>query len=182
MTVPRGSRWLLRPFSLKGRDTRSDFAKAALPAYVLMFFSLALPGIVTRYHLAIGLPGTLGPWAVAVTYVPPLLTLAALLPTFAGLARRLHDLGRSARMAAVLVFGPPVLVWLPWLFAVLFLNVIHPQQGIADDGRGIGSAILGVALFLGTLLASLVAQVVIGLRPSQSGPNKYGPNPHEVTP
>jgi uncharacterized membrane protein YhaH (DUF805 family) len=100
---------------------------------------------------------------------------------FFALVRRLQDLGYSARWA-VAMYLAPVLAFLIPLALAMASFVIWPNTGLSDDGRGIGSAIIGVYLFFASLAVNFLIVIILCFRPSQPGPNRYGPNPHEVFP
>ncbi len=80
------------------------------------------------------------------------------------------------------MYVAPVLAFLIPLVVALASFVIWPKTGLSDDGRGLGSAIIGAYLFLASLAVNFFIVVVLCFRPSQPGPNRYGPNPNEVSP
>ena len=104
--------------------------------------------------------------------------LAALM--FTAITRRLHDLGYSARWAVAIYAAPVLSVILPIALMKRY-SVISPPTEISDDGRGIGSAFLAFYLMLLTLAIDLIVAIVLCFKPSQPGPNRYGPNPSEAS-
>lgn len=90
-------------------------------------------------------------------------TLLVMCPLLAVAVRRMHDIGRSGR----------------WLFAPLVFAAMGIAFG-AIFGKRLGqpaSIVAGCIMLFGFLLP-----LWWYTRPSQPGPNKYGPNPQEVTP
>lgn len=99
--------------------------------------------------------------------------LATLLPSLAVGWRRMHDTGR---MGIYLLYPVTILIGLG--FAASVLGGIGLDTVPALEGPGL------VALF-GVMILFLLSPFIVLywlLRPSEPGPNAYGPNPHEVTP
>lgn len=112
-----------------------------------------------------------------IALVPAARGLAFLVPLWPLLAlsvKRLHDLGRPARLAAV-----PFAVILAGLviqlcyFAVLAYFVI--AQSAALDVLSVMVWVVAVNLLAAVL--NLIYLLWIGLLPGQKGPNAYGPDP-----
>jgi uncharacterized membrane protein YhaH (DUF805 family) len=111
--------------------------------------------------------------------VAAVFSLAVLLPHLAVTWRRLHDTGRSGFYALL-----PLLLMMS-AFAVLVFGI-----GIASSFQPGGS--LDILFTRATLLIVIPTVIILMVspllvlwwltRPSQPGPNEYGPNPHEVTP
>lgn len=99
-------------------------------------------------------------------------SLVTLLPSLAVTWRRLHDIGRSG-------------LWYPGLAIAIPLGI-----GLAGTGLGMLTAPLQSGLMatamqlfvLACIAGSMILLFVWLTRPSQIGPNQYGPNPHEVSP
>ncbi|MCA3438858.1 MAG: DUF805 domain-containing protein [Rhodobacter sp.] len=100
--------------------------------------------------------------------------------SFTVIARRLHDIGYSARWAVAMYLAPVLAILIPLAIAMASF-LIWPKTGLSDDGRGIGSAIIAVYLFLASLAVNFFVVLVLCFWPSQPGPNRYGPNPNEVS-
>lgn len=81
-------------------------------------------------------------------------------PLFAVLSRRLHDIGKEAS----------------WIFVILFFVTAFVFIALKIGPSKHALNVLGAAAFLFTAIAFLYAT----LTKSQPGPNKYGPNPNEV--
>lgn len=93
-----------------------------------------------------------------------------LLPFTSAACRRLHDAGRTGLWIAV-----------PYCVLLLGIGLSLYDSEIANKGgdyAGLGGAIVGYGGFLLTAPFLLLAFAL----PSKSGPNRYGPNPREVTP
>lgn len=111
--------------------------------------------------------------------VQGLVGLALFVPHLAVSWRRMHDTGRNGLYALL-----PMLL-IAGAFGVLIFGI-----GIADlfasGGRlDILFTRLTLLMIIPTLLILIVSPLLVLwwlTRPSQPGPNAYGPNPHEVTP
>ncbi len=99
--------------------------------------------------------------------------VATLLPSLAAGWRRMHDTGR---MGLYLLYPVTIILGLGFVTSLL------GGTGLAQVPALEGPAML--ALFAVMILFLLSPFIVLYwlLRPSQPGPNAYGPNPHEVTP
>lgn len=99
--------------------------------------------------------------------------LATFLPSLAVGWRRMHDTGR---MGIYLLY--PVTIMIGLGFAMSLLDGFGLDTVSALEGPGL------VALFAVMILFLLSPFIVLYwlLRPSQPGPNAYGPNPNEVMP
>ena len=86
------------------------------------------------------------------------LLLVTFAPVFAALVRRAHDVGASGALVV----------------PVFLLFLIGPNLSFIFPVALVVAPILAVAAGIWLLL--------VASSPSKPGPNKYGPNPHEVTP
>ena len=104
-----------------------------------------------------------------------ILALLLFLPLLAVAVRRFHDVGLSGWVLAAL--------WIAGFAGQFILELRRPIEVVESQD---GSTRLDFdEVFLSSMAVSLmviVSEIIICLLPSQSGPNKYGPNPHEVTP
>jgi uncharacterized membrane protein YhaH (DUF805 family) len=114
--------------------------------------------------------------AIGHEFVGPVVSLAMLLPTLAVSVRRLHDSGLTGW-------------WLLAPYAVSALGVVTCVAGLmtavgpfflghADSGDV--DAVLSIVLFaagFGLLLGAVVLNIILMVRGSTWGPNKYGPSP-----
>lgn len=172
-------------FRIAGRSPRREF----VPFAVLVVFLLVLSqlGRIPLFYSFVrshdGESDLLARFQFTAFVLPLVAALSLVLVAllFTAIARRLHDLGYSARWA-VAMYVAPVLAFLIPLVVALASFVIWPKTGLSDDGRGLGSAIIGAYLFLASLAVNFFIVVVLCFRPSQPGPNRYGPNPNEVSP
>lgn len=107
------------------------------------------------------------------TLIFPVLSLISILTAA---ARRLHDNGRSGHW----LFLPLLLLLLLFMITPVMLALFGQAQGQATIMTGFPALIvtyLALSIFLG-----LIAILFWLASPSQPGPNRYGPNPVEVTP
>jgi uncharacterized membrane protein YhaH (DUF805 family) len=100
--------------------------------------------------------------------------LVLLLPSVAVAVRRLHDSDLSGWWFLALVLGTVVGVTL-LLFRVI-IAFGDAFSGTSDTGSTATAALLAGAL---VFLATVVAGLVLMLRPSSPGPNRFGPRPLE---
>ena len=112
-------------------------------------------------------------------FLRPAFQLATLLPLLAVGWRRLHDSGRPGWYLLIPMFAL-LAVSTGMFFGVMgFLNMQNSYALMRGNG---GLMIIGLPLLAGIALLSAIGISLYWLtRPSQSMPNSYGPNPHEVT-
>lgn len=103
--------------------------------------------------------------------------LALVLPHFTAAWRRMQDTGRSG-----------IYVLLPSIVSLAALLTAAFGLGLADMASGrLDSLLTGATLLMliPLLILGLLSPLIVFLwlsRPSQTGTNSYGPNPHEVSP
>ncbi len=104
--------------------------------------------------------------------------LLTVLPFLAAGWRRMHDSGRSG-----LLFLYPLLV-LVGLFTIAMLTGSFGALMPGSDGTPPfqGPEAIIVSLMMAVMALTPLIFLWWLTRPSQPGPNSYGPNPHEVTP
>ncbi len=165
-----------------GRCPRAEYVP-----FVLFVLALGVANVAGRAALDFwfysGLRNSAGPdhydRYAALSYLSLLGDLVLAILLFSAIARRMHDTGHSARWAIAMYAAPVLFLVLPVALAMVSL-VIWPNTGIGDDGRGIGSAILGGLLFFATMAVNLIVVIWLCFKPSQPGTNPYGPNPSEA--
>lgn len=150
--------------------------RARRPEYWWFFLFVMLGGIVARL-IDGALFGFGAPDAPETRIVGPLFSLAMFLPLLAAGWRRMHDTGRPGWYLLI-----PMLISLAVLFLVGFKFAAYMGRG----GLGAGPGAMTPGMDAGPTLAAvlLVAQLVASIlilwwltRPSQKGPNDYGPEP-----
>ncbi|WP_375174505.1 DUF805 domain-containing protein [Pseudooceanicola sp.] len=106
-----------------------------------------------------------------------LFSLATLLPLLAVGWRRMHDTGRSG-----LYLLYPILVWVG-------IGTFASMAGVTGELMSGNFAaaftgLVGIIMIISILIAIFSPLIVIWwlTRPTQPGPNDYGPNPNEVSP
>lgn len=110
--------------------------------------------------------------------IAALWNLAATLPAFAVMGRRLHDVGWSAK----LMLGPILLgiVGLPFLIFGVGLENLETNDDVVASMEG---ALVGIALTLASAAWQLVLGITAAFVRGTQGPNRFGPrrlNPSDV--
>lgn len=116
--------------------------------------------------------------AIGVSFVGSLVGLALLVPTLAVSVRRLHDSDLSGwwLLAPIgLALGGVVL-----LVGGLASIVVSALVGNATGGSALTAGLVAAGGL--ALLASMIVDVVLMLRRSSAGPNRYGPFPGAPSP
>jgi len=105
-----------------------------------------------------------------------LFSLATFVPSISAAWRRMHDTGRSGLFALY-----PLIVMVGIGMFAGFLGAFDQAAsgGLAALFTGLGGIVLLAALLV--LMISPLLVLWWLTRPSQPGPNEYGPNPREVT-
>ncbi|GFE48835.1 hypothetical protein So717_05880 [Roseobacter cerasinus] len=149
-------------FTFSGRASRSEYWWFTLFAIAL---GLVASGLETFINAATDTPE--GPLILSGAA-----SLATLFPSLAVTWRRLHDIDRSGLWYPGLMLGIPLGSGL--LLAGIGMLLSQVQ------GLYVGATLQLITLAL--LGICLIILIVWLCKKSQPGPNKYGPNPHEVTP
>ncbi len=157
-----------RYFDFSGRAVRSEYWWFVL---FVLASNLALSAIEQMTWSA-------DPSGVEPTILTSMFALATLIPTLAVTARRLHDIGRSGWWQTLPYAAAPVSLAAAY---VLWLAIVAVADVAGAEPIPFLSSFLQLAA-LGVLGSSLLLLLWWLTRPSEPGPNKYGPNPHEVTP
>ncbi|SER82931.1 Uncharacterized membrane protein YhaH, DUF805 family [Tranquillimonas rosea] len=172
MTPQQAIRTCLRKYAtFSGRAPR--------PEYWWFFLFILVGNIVTGW-IDMALFGTAtapdgGQEGTSPAIVSAIFSLATLIPSLAAGWRRMHDTGRSG---LYLLYPLIVMVGLGTFGALMgMLGPVLGDGAIPSGLAGIGFAI-GIFVFL---ISPLLVLWWLA-RPSQPGPNDYGPNPREVTP
>ena len=110
--------------------------------------------------------------AVSTGPIASIFSLAILLPQLSVGWRRMHDTGRSG----LFLFYPLLVMIGIGIFLSLF-------GGIGAAESGAVAAPVAIITVLAMLVLAVSPLIVLWwlTRPSQSGQNEYGPNPHEVS-
>ncbi|WP_299968260.1 DUF805 domain-containing protein [uncultured Roseobacter sp.] len=191
MTLTESVRTCLRKyFTFSGRASRSEYWKFWLFWLIVMICLLALntaifgPTFEVEKQVVVAEDGTRSLNEIHHTSYHSgifgnVFALAVLVPGVAVACRRLHDVGRSGwwQLAPIvlLILGVVVSIlatlgWTALLEALRETGSVKVQLGL-----------FGLPIFL-AIFGSFLLLLIWLIRPSQPGPNKYGPNPNEVTP
>lgn len=164
-------------FTFSGRASRAEYWYFFLFILILSFIAQLIDW--TFFTSVVSVSSDTGSATVAHSSQPvqSVVSLAVFLPHLAVAWRRMHDTGRSGLYALL-----PMLMILGTVLVLFFGN------GLADQFYGNHS--LDVFFTRATLLVLIPAMIVLIVspllvlwwlsRPSQPGPNTYGPNPYEV--
>jgi uncharacterized membrane protein YhaH (DUF805 family) len=172
-------------FRMAGRSPRREF----VPFAVLILFLLVLSQIcqILLFYSFVrshdGESDLLARFQFN-SFVVPLvaalsLVLVALL--FTAIVRRLHDIGYSARWALAMYLGPVLALLVPFL-GTLVSYAGWPEFGPNDDLGCLTGVFAAALMLLASLGFNIFLLVRLCFRPSQPGPNRFGPNPNEVSP
>ena len=109
--------------------------------------------------------------------VSALFSLGTILPALAAAWRRMHDTGRSG----LFVLYPLIVIVGITSFVGMFAGFDVLSTGQFD---GLFSGLFGIILIFALIVLVLSPLIVLFwlTRPSQPGPNQWGPNPSEVSP
>lgn len=162
--------------TFSGRASRSEywwfFLFILLANIVLSILDMMLFGTGTS-------PAELAETGEQVTHdengpLSSLFSLATFLPMLAAGWRRMHDTGRSGLYLfypLIAMFGLSIFVW-----------VFGGDALAANDPAALFQGVFGIILILALCVIAISPFIVLFwlTRPSQPGPNHYGPNPYEV--
>ena len=173
--------------SISGRASRSEFWWFWL-AHVLLPLAMVF--------LALFAASVSGVLASVLFYGGVALYLATFLPTHSALVRRFHDTGRTGKYSILFVLSVAAVMAALYILVVFLANTLT-GGALEDPGAmlyilpgivAIDAIMLGVlfVFVLGPLLlVALIIFIFLAVMlsdPSQPNSNKFGPNPHEVTP
>lgn len=174
MTFSDAIRTCFRKYvTFSGRATRPEYWWFILFVIVGGIVAAALDGML------FGATTTqVGPNDVTIESNGPiasLFSLATIIPILAVGWRRMHDTGRSG-----LYLLYPILVWIGIASFASFAGVTGAL--FAGNFAAVFGGLVGVVMMISMIIAIFSPLIVIWwlTRPSQPGPNTYGPNPNEV--
>ncbi|KAF0677353.1 DUF805 domain-containing protein [Profundibacterium mesophilum] len=174
MTFTQSVAHVMRNYvTFSGRASRSEYWYFVLFAFLGAF----LLGLVDRAVFGTTLVET-GPGTARLEANGPLagiFSLLTLIPMIAAGWRRMHDTGRSG---LYLIY--PLIVMAGIFGFMTFMVGIGPMM--AGDYASIVAGASTVVMFVAAITLMISPLLVLWwlARPSQPGPNAYGPNPHEV--
>ncbi|KNG94389.1 DUF805 domain-containing protein [Pseudaestuariivita atlantica] len=160
-------------FTFSGRASRSEY---------WWFFLFLVLGSIVASILDSMIFGAVevdtGPGSVGVESNGPLgslFSLATFIPALAAGWRRMHDTGKSG-----LYLLYPLIVMIGIAVFAMFTGAFE-QMSTGDIGTAF-TGVLGIVLMIALVVLAISPLLVLWwlTRPSQPGPNEYGPNPHEV--
>lgn len=178
MTFTQAIRTCLSKYiTFSGRATRPEYWYFFLFLLIASFVASVIDW--TFFSTVVSVESATGSATAAYSAQPvqSLVSLALFLPHLAVAWRRMHDTGRSGLFAL-----------LPLVLTIAAGLVLLFGVGLADHFASHHS--LDIFLTRATLIVLIPTLIVLFVspllvlwwlsRPSQPGPNKYGPNPHEV--
>lgn len=157
--------------SFSGRATRAEYWYFFLFIAIVSFCASLVDQILFAPAQAVA-------DAAAESAVSPFLSvvsLAVFLPHLAVAWRRMHDSGRSG----LYVLFPAFLSSLVILIAIFGLGLADLTTGSLDTLLTSATLIILIPLIVIAILCPFLMLWWL-TRPSQPGPNPYGPNPHEA--
>ncbi len=173
--------------TFSGRATRPEFWKFILFLFLGIIACLIINSVLfgpeIEYELSLDAQGNPnGQPRQVIRYssgiVGNLFGLATLLPWLAVTWRRMHDSGRPGWLPFVPYLALSVFILAGVLSSLGPANTVEQLQATGQATAPVSgwlAAIIAV-LFLGTLILNTYWLT----RPSDPGPNRFGPNPHEV--
>lgn len=157
-------RWL----SVRGRIGRGRFWLAHLLPVIAIALATALPSVLADRAAKGDVPPDPG--------LLPFLNLLLVWPLLAGMAKRLHDRGRTG--AWLLAFaGLPTL---PWFFLAAVFAGASAQGAWQIEALAFALVAGGLGLALAGLLLWLLVEILV--LPGMPGPNLHGPGPYGPMP
>lgn len=151
-------------FDFSGRGSRPEYWWFTLFVVAGSVATTVLDGILFGFDA--------GLTDIARTPFGSVFTLATLIPSVSATARRLHDMGRSGW--AMLLSGIP-------LTAVAVLGILYLEdESLFYDasGESLSSGMLAASLLAaGATIVTLAVTIWWLTRPSDLGPNRFGPEP-----
>lgn len=165
MTFAESVKTCLRKyFTFSGRAARSEY----------WWFSLfcAIGGLV--FGAMEGLINAVTGTENGPTLLSGAFSLATFIPSISVGFRRMHDTGRSG----LYLFYPVIAV----IGLVIFIRLFGSAGGLTPDTFIVPDGIAGTIIIVAAVIVLVSPLIVIWwlTRPSQTGQNQYGPNPHEV--
>lgn len=155
---------LRKYFTFSGRASRSEYWWFFLFCVLGGAISGAAEGFIN------GITGTPdGP-----TLLSGAFNIATLIPSLSVGFRRMHDTGRSG----LYLFYPVIAM----IGLATFIGVFGGTDRLNGDVGALFDGTFGMLLLIAVLVIAVSPFIVLWwlTRPSQPGPNQYGPNPHEV--
>jgi uncharacterized membrane protein YhaH (DUF805 family) len=166
---------LMRYADFKGRASRAEYWLFMTTQGLVYGICIVMAAMsLTNKSLASGLLGLVGWLAIAL-----LLLVGLTLPNYAIIARRLHDIGRSAKWIGLLL--PVIASHFTGLMSLVSLaraGTSGGESGAALAQAAIGNLAGGGVLGMVAVICSTVLTVMM-LLPGTRGPNRFGSDPRD---
>jgi uncharacterized membrane protein YhaH (DUF805 family) len=163
--------------TFSGRAMRSEFWWFVLFVFLVNLVAVALDAAIFPGSLTVEVGDGTAAASQRTGPIQAITSLALFLPQLSASWRRMHDTGRSGWF----VLLPSLLGLCAVLVLVFGIGTASMFSGGTMDRLLTGATLL---ILVPTLLVLLISPLVVLwwlTRPSQPGPNVYGPNPHEVS-
>lgn len=163
---------LLRYAVFSGRASRSEYW------LFMLLYAVVVGGSLGMAIAALGSPdGAAFSGFTRWFGVFCLLALALCLPTYAVLARRLHDIDKSAWWMLLLTPG----MFAPLLMSQTLVGAVTSGAGVGDGGGGAAIVEAFSRMMMIMVVAGLCNLIlfIMTLLPGTRGPNRFGPDPRD---
>lgn len=192
MTMVEATKTCLRKYlTFSGRAGRPEFWKFVLAIFLAQIILVVINSLIFGPSIEEGISVTLDSSGNQTTqpftetkytggWLGDALSLAVFLPMLTATWRRLHDTGRPGWFVLVPWAVLAVMAAI-WMFAGEDIVIGTLRETGEPITTKLPPSVASVVIPGGVAFIAFVALIVFLALASQPGPNKYGPNPHEVT-
>ena len=162
--------------TFSGRGSRAEYWQFVLATSIV----LAIAG---AYSVTVSVgEEPLNPWP---SFIPFVCWIVLFIPLMAAAWRRMHDVGRAGWEFLLSQLFAMVVLLFPALLAYFLGEFLHTQRSVLLLAKGrvmVDQNVWVTWVYAAAIVYFYFVPFWWLTRPSQPGPNKYGPNPIEVTP